>query len=153
MKIIVLDSESDGLWKEATKLHVVAWTEDGETYHHTNNYEEMKSLLLEEGTRIVAHNSVRHDLPTFNKILGLNLTHTKFIDTLALSWYINYERAAHGLEGYGIEYGVPKPKVEDWSSLTYEEYAHRCVEDVKINWRLWKDLESKLGSLYGWKKK
>lgn len=64
MKIIVLDSESDGLWKEATKLHVVAWTDDGETYHHTNDYEVMKSLLLEEDTRIVAHNSIRHDLPT-----------------------------------------------------------------------------------------
>jgi DNA polymerase I-like protein with 3'-5' exonuclease and polymerase domains len=149
MKIIVLDSESDGLWKEATKLHVVAWTDDGETYHHTNDYEVMKSLLLEEDTRIVAHNSIRHDLPTFNKILGLNLNHTKFIDSLALSWYVNFERDKHGLEGYGIEYGVPKPKVEDWSSLSYEEYTHRCVEDVKINWRLWKDLERKLLKLYG----
>lgn len=149
MKIIVLDSESDGLWKEATKLHVVAWTEDGETYNNTNDYEAMKSLLLEEGTRIVAHNAIRHDLPTFNKILGLNLDHTKFIDTLALSWYVNFDRDSHGLGKYGEEYGVPKPAVEDWSNLSYEEYAHRCVEDVKINWRLWKELEQKLVKLYG----
>jgi hypothetical protein len=149
MKIIVLDSESDGLWKDATKLHVIAYTDDGINYKHTGDYDEMRSLLLQDGVRIVAHNAIRHDLMTFNKILGVNLNHTKFIDTLALSWYINFERAAHGLEGYGIEYGVPKPKVEDWSTLTYEEYAHRCVEDVKINWRLWKELETKLLKLYG----
>lgn len=151
MKIIVLDSESDGLWEDATKLHVVAWTEDGETYNHTNDYDVMRGLLCDPDVRIVAHNAIRHDLPTFNKILGLNLKYTKFIDSLVLSWYLHYERSAHGLEGYGIEYGVPKPKVDDWSNLTYEEYAHRCVEDVKINWQLWKDLEAKLGVLYGWK--
>ncbi len=149
MKIIVLDSESDNLWKEATKLHVVAWTEDGETYHHTNDYETMRELLNDKDTRVVCHNAIRHDLPTFNKLLGLSLDHTKFIDTLALSWYLNFERDKHGLEGYGIDYGVPKPKVEDWTNLTYEEYAHRCVEDVKINWRLWKDLEGSLLKLYG----
>jgi hypothetical protein len=149
MKIIVLDSESDGLWNEATKLHVVSWTDDGKTYYHTNDYEVMRSLLLKEDTRIVCHNAIRHDLPTFNKILGLNLNHTKFIDSLALSWYINFERDAHGLGKYGEEYGVPKPDVEDWSNLSYEEYAHRCTEDVKINWRLWKELEAKLLKLYG----
>ena len=149
MKIIVLDSESDNLWKEATKLHVVAWTEDGETYHHTNDYDVMRDLLCDPDTRVVCHNAVRHDLPTFNKILGLDLKYTKFIDSLALSWYLNFERSGHGLEGYGIEYGVPKPKVDDWSNLTYEEYAHRCVEDVKINWKLWKELETKLMKLYG----
>jgi hypothetical protein len=151
MKIIVLDSESDGLWKEATKLHVVAWTEDGETYHHTNDYEVIRELLNGWDTRIVCHNAIRHDLPTFNKLLGMKLDYNKFIDSLALSWYLNFDRDKHGLESYGIEYGVPKPKVDDWSNLSYEEYAHRCVEDVKINWKLWKDLERKLGSLYGWK--
>lgn len=121
MKIIVLDSESDGLWKEATKLHVVAWTEDGEVYNHTNDYSVMRDLLCDPDTRIVAHNAVRHDLPTFNKILGLDLKYTKFIDSLALSWYLNFDRSSHGLEGYGIEYGVPKPKVEDWEGLTKDE--------------------------------
>lgn len=35
----------------------------------------------------------------------------------------------------------------------YELMAHRCVEDVKINWLLWKELEEKLGKLYGWEVK
>ena len=149
MKIIVLDSETDGLVKEATKLHVVAWTEDGENINHTEDQEKIKELLLEEDARIVCHNAIRFDLPVFKKLLGIDLHYTKFIDTLALSWYLNFERSSHGLEGFGIEFGIPKPKVEDWSTLTYEKYAHRCSEDVKINWKLWKDLEAKLLKLYG----
>ena len=43
---------------------------------------------------------------------------------------------------------MPKPKITDWSSLTPEEYAHRCNEDVKINARLWRDLDIKLKKLY-----
>jgi hypothetical protein len=54
----------------------------------------------------------------------------------------------HGLEGYGVDYGVPKPVIKDWNTLTPEEYAHRCNEDVKINNRLWRDLDMKLNKLY-----
>jgi len=71
------------------------------------------------------------------------------VDTLALSWYLNHDRPKHGLEGYGEDYGVPKPVIKDWDSLTPEDYAHRCNEDVRINYRLWVDLQNKLRRLYG----
>tara|TARA_R110000851_G_scaffold88238_1_gene192761 strand:- start:376 stop:1923 length:1548 start_codon:yes stop_codon:yes gene_type:complete len=45
-------------------------------------------------------------------------------------------------------YGVPKPKIDDWEGLTPQEYKHRCEEDVKINTRLWRDLNIKLNKLY-----
>jgi hypothetical protein len=67
---------------------------------------------------------------------------------LAISWYVNHQRPKHGLEGYGEDYGVPKPVIKEWNDLTYEEYAHRCSEDVKINCRLWRDLDLKLNKLY-----
>ena len=38
--------------------------------------------------------------------------------------------------------------IKDWNTLTPEEYAHRCNEDVKINTRLWRDLDIKLNKLY-----
>lgn len=148
MKYIVLDSESDGLWEEATKLHVLSWTEDGINYKSTNDYNEMRSVLTTSDTKFVAHNCIRHDLLLFNKILGLQLTYKNFVDTLALSWYINFDRLKHGIESYGIDYGVPKPKVNDWEGLSYEEYKHRCEEDTKINWQLWKELDGKLDQLY-----
>jgi len=148
LKYIVLDSESDGLWEEATKLHVLSWTEDGINYKSTNDYNEMRSILTTPDTKFVAHNCIRHDLPLFNKILGLELTYKSFVDSLALSWYVNFDRLKHGIESYGIDYGVPKPKVDDWEGLTYEEYKHRCEEDTKINWQLWKELDGKLDQLY-----
>lgn len=148
MKFIVLDSESDGFWKDATKLHVVAWTEDGVNFEATNDYQVIKNLLSEPDKRIVCHNAVRHDLPLFNKVLGTNLAYTDFVDTLALSWYINFDRDRHGLDSYGKDHGVQKPKVEDWNNLDFAEYKHRCIEDVKINWLMWQDMLRRLKMLY-----
>lgn len=151
MRFVVLDTESDGLAYEATKLHVMAYTEDGETIKVTHDYEEMKGVLSQQDCMFVCHNAVRHDLPLLNRILGLDLKYGQFVDTLALSWYLNFDNGRPGLGDYGVSYGIPKPKVDDWHGLSPEEYAHRVTEDVKINWKLWKDLERKLGVLYGWK--
>jgi hypothetical protein len=38
--------------------------------------------------------------------------------------------------------------IEDWKGLTQEEYAHRCEEDVKINYHLWQDLIFKFRRVY-----
>ena len=45
-------------------------------------------------------------------------------------------------------YGVPKPEINDWQNLSPEEYKYRCEEDVRINVRLWRDLDRKLSKLY-----
>lgn len=150
MNYIVIDTESDGFAYECSKIWVLGWTEDGINYNHTGSYDEMRSVLSgdHKERRLVCHNAIRHDLVAINRILGLNLTYLDFVDTLPLSWTINYDRNKHGLESYGEDYGVPKPEVEDWVGLSYEEYAHRVTEDCKIGWKLWKDLERKLDILY-----
>jgi hypothetical protein len=96
---------------------------------------------------LVGHNHIRFDIPAVEKVLGIKVE-ARLIDTLALSWYLHHDRLKHGLEGYGNQYGVPKPEIKDWNSLTPEEYAYRCDEDVKINLRLWRDLNIKLKQLY-----
>jgi DNA polymerase III alpha subunit (gram-positive type) len=150
VKFIVIDSETDGFQDVCTKIHVLGWTEDGVNYHATSDCFEMRSVLSGDynNRKLVCHNAIRFDLVVFNRILGLSLSYVDFVDTLPLSWTINYQRDKHGLESYGETFGVPKPKVEDWNNLSYEEYAHRVTEDVKINWLLWKDLERKLNILY-----
>lgn len=148
MKFIVLDSESDGLYREATKIHVLSWTDDGQIINSTNDPQIMREILGQEDVLFVAHNSIRHDLPLVNKILGLGLNYKKFVDSLALSWYLNEDRPKHGLESFGVDFNVPKPVVTDWENLTYEDYKHRCEEDVKINWLLWQDLWKRLMDIY-----
>jgi hypothetical protein len=147
MKQYVYDCETDGLLDELTKIHVVSWQEVGTNeVHHTHDYDEMRKFF-EEADVLIAHNQIRFDIPAVEKVLGIKVE-ARLVDTLALSWYLNYDRPKHGLEGYGEDYGVPKPVIKDWNSLTPEEYAHRCDGDVKINNRLWRDLELKLNKLY-----
>ena len=143
----VFDIETDGLLDELSKIHVLSWSNDGgKTVKSTGDYEEMKYVLLNSDT-LIGHNIIRFDIPAIEKVLQIKLT-ARLIDTLAISWYVNHQRPKHGLEGYGEDYGVPKPVIKDWNDLTYEEYAYRCSEDVKINCRLWRDLDLKLNKLY-----
>ena len=142
----VYDIETDGLLDELTKIHVLSYSDDGKTVHHTHDYDEMREFFTTR-KELVGHNHVRFDIPAVEKVLGIEVK-ARLIDTLALSWYLHHDRMKHGLEGYGEDYGVPKPVIKDWDNLTPEEYAHRCNEDVKINVRLWRDLEMKLDRLY-----
>jgi hypothetical protein len=147
MKQYVYDCETDGLLDELTKVHVVSWQEVGTNeVRHTHDYDEMRKFFTEADV-LIAHNQIRFDIPAIERVLDIKVT-ARLVDTLGLSWYLNHERPKHGLEGYGEDYGVPKPVIKDWNTLTPEEYAHRCDEDVKINNRLWRDLELKLNKLY-----
>ena len=142
----VFDIETDGLLDELTKIHVLSYMgTDGEV-HHMHDYNHMRTFF-ETVDVLVGHNIVRFDIPAVERVLDIKVN-ARLVDTLGLSWYLNHERPKHGLEGYGEDYGVPKPVIKDWNTLTPEEYAHRCDEDVKINNRLWRDLELKLNKLY-----
>ena len=144
--MIVMDCETDGLLDAATKVHVLSYTRDGKEFHSLSDYKDMRSLLTTEKV-IVCHNICRFDKPVLEKILGIKIK-AKLYDTLPMSWVIHLDRASHGLESFGEDFGVPKPVVTDWEGLTYEEYKHRCEEDVKINWLLWKDLIKRYKMLY-----
>lgn len=140
MAYTIFDLECDGLLDEVTKLHCFCY----------QIYE--KGVLLEKGALVnpndiitfldkqetlIGHNIIRFDLPVLKKLLGWKKPkELKIIDTMGLSWYLYIGRKSHGLESFGEEFGVPKPKISDWSNLTIEEYIHRCSEDVEINQRL-----------------
>jgi len=142
----VFDIETDGLLDEMTKIHVLSYSCDGKDIISTGDYDEMREFFATHHY-LIGHNIIRFDIPAVEKILGIKVN-AKLVDTLALSWYLNFDRPKHGLESYGEDYGVPKPVIKDWNTLTYEEYAHRCSEDVKINSRLWRDIWHKLNKLY-----
>ena len=142
----VFDIETDGLLDELTKIHVLSYSYDGKEVKHTHDYDEMREFF-ETHNYLIGHNIIRFDIPAVEKVLGIKVK-ARLVDTLALSWYLNHDRPKHGLDGYGEDYGVPKPVIKDWNTLTPEEYAHRCDEDVKINSRLWRDLWFKLTKLY-----
>jgi DNA polymerase I-like protein with 3'-5' exonuclease and polymerase domains len=144
--MIVFDVEADNLLDDATKIHCLSYTSDGENYKTLFNYDEMRELVLSQ-RGLIGHNIIRYDIPLLEKILDIKIKAQRF-DTLPMSWVINYSRSRHGLETFGEDFGIPKPKISDWENLSPEEYAHRCTEDVKINWKLWTNLLSRFMFIY-----
>jgi len=146
--MIVFDIEADGLLDDATKIHCLSYTSDGSNYDTLFNYNDMRDLVMSQ-RGLIGHNIIRYDAPLLEKMLGIKLQ-ARLFDTLPMSWVLNYTRAGnkHNLEAFGEDFGVPKPKIDDWVNLTPEEYAHRCTEDVKINWLLWQDLLKRFMFIY-----
>lgn len=142
----VFDIEGDSL--TPTKIHCVVYERDGKHIVLTK-YEEMRKFFLSEKV-LIAHNLQRFDIPTVERLLSIKVK-AQLIDTLALSWYLEPKRVKHGLAEWGEEFGVPKPKVDDWENLPLETYIHRCTEDVKINVKVWDKFKRHLVTLYGTK--
>lgn len=143
MKRIVFDIEANGL--NPTKIHCMAWCDDGQV-DGTCDYDAMRYILT-QADELVGHNIQRFDVPVLERILGIKIR-AKLIDTLAVSWYLYPNRIRHGLEEWGEEFGIEKPPILDWEGLSPEQYLHRCMEDVKINSKLWEKQGRLLNKMY-----
>lgn len=141
---VVFDLECDDL--NPTKIHCTSFCQDDRVKSYTD-YQDMEDFFRDTPI-LVGHNIARFDLPVVRKLLNIDYKGT-IIDTMALSWYLEPDRVKHGLEGYGVDFGIPKPVVKDWENLSVEEYVHRCEEDVKINTKLWEYQWKKLLRMYG----
>lgn len=144
MKVIVADAEADGLYP--SKFYCLSYCEDGEITTLTT-YKDMRDFLLRKDITLVMHNGTLWDIPQLERVLEIKIT-ARIIDTLALSWYLFPLRQRHGLEAWGIELGVEKPKIDDWHNLSLVEYIHRCEKDVENNVLLWEKQKAYLSSLY-----
>ena len=144
MRTAVFDVEGDGI--TPTKIWCLSKMEDGKLLS-TTSYSKMRHFLTNADI-LIGHNITRWDIPHLERLLNIDIK-AKLVDTLILSWYLEPKRMMHGLEFWGEEFGVPKPKVDDWENLTVEEYIHRCEEDVKINTQLWERFWKHLNLLYG----
>ncbi len=152
------DIESDSLLDEATIFHVLSFhMSDGKSGSiEGDNHGRFKAFLnyhIENKIPLVAHNGILFDVALCEKLLDVDLSELMVIDTLALSWYLNTTRKMHGLDSFLEDYGIKKPKIDNWEDLTYEEYKHRCEEDVKINVALWQDMMRRLTEIYTMVKK
>ena len=148
----IFDIETDGLIENVTKIHCLSYAKyvRGELVEEDTlvNYEDMSDFLFWNKT-LCGHNIIRYDIPVLEKILGVNLSSHRLIDTLALSWYLYPMKKKHGLEQWGDELGVKKPEIEDWTNLKLEDYIHRCESDVKINSLLFSKQKIYLIHIYG----
>lgn len=149
------DIETTGLLdmmleQENPKLHNLGLISINESVAKLYEGSQKRSIqeFLDSGPTLIMHNGKLFDKEALD-FLGYNTSKVKIIDTLILSWYLEPNRLKHGLEEYGVEFGVPKPVIEDWESQTQEDYNHRVMEDCKIQRCLWERQKAKLNVLYG----
>lgn len=148
MNYSIFDMETDGLIETVTKIHCVSVHKfhEGKDYKfNLTDYDQIKKFFSEEEC-LVGHNIIRYDIPVLNKF-GIT-TKARLIDSLGLSWYLYPDRIKHGLEFWGNDLGVQKPKIADWSNLNVGDYIHRCEQDVEINRLLFNLQGSYLFQLY-----
>ena len=143
---ILFDLETDGLLDKLTKIHVFSWSVVGSGVVQSTNDLSTIQEVMHKATTVVGHNVVAFDLPVLQKFDIF--TDADIIDTLPLSWYLEPTRVRHGLGDWGVTVGVAKPPIVDWDTLSYEDYKHRCEEDVRINLEVLSILERKLTRLY-----
>ena len=149
----VADIEADGLLDEATLIHILSCElQNGKTSDiQGEDHDRIKKFFkhhIDNNIPIVMHNGITYDIPLVEKLLGIDLSEVMLIDSLWVSWYLSFNRVKHGLDSFFEDYGIAKPKIDDWSNLTREEYTYRCQEDVKINKALWEDQKKRLLDIY-----
>lgn len=153
-KATVADLESDNLLDKATKLHVLGFQMNMKEVKTFNGKSELERIIsffqwhVDNEIPIVMHNGISFDVPLMEKLFGLDLSKLMLIDSLAVSWYLNFERRTHGLGTFHEDYGIEKPAVDDWTEQPYEIYQNRVIKDVEINQALWKDLKKRLIEIY-----
>ena len=147
MKEIIFDIEADNLLPGITKIHCLSYSQADGRFSGTIYSEKDIKDFFSHDYIYIGHHIIGYDFKALEKVYGIKRPKHIF-DTLAWSWYLFPDRAEHGLESWGEDFGVPKPKIDDWENLTIEEYAHRCEEDVKINTKLYQLIKSKMKEIY-----
>lgn len=147
MREVVFDIESDGLLDTVTKIHCLSYSQADGRFKGTIYSEKDIKDFLSHDYIYIGHHVIGYDFKALEKIYGIKRPKHIF-DTLAWSWYLFSNRAEHGLESWGEDFGVPKPKIDNWRDLTIEEYTHRCEEDVKINTKLYQLVKTKMKEIY-----
>ncbi len=156
-KIYVIDTESDGLWRDATKLHCAVVQPLNSREQWSFRPHEIGKFLdcIAESDVLIGHNLIGHDLPLLRKLHGFEYK-GKVVDSLIMSRLQKPDRKApfgaknpreaakpHGLYAWGVRVGVDKPEYEAWEEFD-EDMLVRCQEDVKINVLTFKALQEEV---------
>jgi DNA polymerase-1 len=107
------------------------------------DYDDIRNWIAErlaEGAIFVGHNIMAFDAPVLNRIVHSRIASTRLVDTFILSMlYSPSLRGGHSLEAWGERLGERKIQFNDFSRLT-EEMVEYCVQDVRVNCRLFERL-------------
>ena len=135
---IVFDIETNAL-VNSTKIHCLSFAEFRENDWKIEtlfDYDVMRSFLEDPDKTLVGHNILDFDVPELERLLGIKIS-CRLLDTLPLVWKCFPNRLKegkkYGLDSFGEDTGILKPKIDNWEDIPREVYQHRCEEDVRNN--------------------
>lgn len=164
---VIFDTESDGLIYDATTLWCATFynltldktisfvpieylKENEEGFVYSLDHLSIWLDSKKDQYTFIAHNAMKHDREVLKKLLGIELPIENMQDTFLWSQLLwpdiqipKGAKGRHGLDAWGLRFGIPKPKHEDWSKYS-EEMLIRNQEDVKINTKLWLKIKEKI---------
>lgn len=142
---VVLDLETDGL--EYTKIWVACAIDvaTGKEYVFREPWRDYKHLrdFLAKVEVAIGHNFLGFDYLVLSDLVsGHGLEPSRIIDTLVVSKITNFKREGrHSLDAWGKRVGIQKPSHDDWLQFS-EDMVVRCLQDCRINLRVYEHLSS-----------
>ena len=141
---VVFDIEADGL--KPTKIHCIVFyqVDDGEVIKFRPNELQQAKEYFSKVNKLIGHNIINYDIPAVEKLMNIDLSGKKVVDTLVLSRLFNPTReGGHGLESWGYRLGYNKGEYGEqenaWDSFS-EEMLEYCERDVMLNYKVYNAL-------------
>ena len=144
-KYWVLDIETDGL--QPTLVWVmcvqnIGTGEKADLIGHEAIKEWFKCRAPSEF--FVGHNALSYDIYHLIRLLGIDISYDRVVDTLVLSYlYYPHLPGGHSLESWGERFKFPKGVFNDWSRYS-ADMLHYCRQDVAITARVFCALNERM---------
>lgn len=109
-------------------------------------HQEIKRFIDEapKESRWVGHNAISFDVPQLNRLVGADISLSRVVDTLILSYLFNPKLyGGHSLEAYGERMKFPKGNFQDFSQFS-QEMLDYCENDTILGVKVFKALVDKM---------
>ena len=159
---LVFDIETDGLYKDVTKVHCVVIHDLGSGQTTSYGPDTVNSAIAHLATAnvLIGHNILFYDIPVIEKLYSINLQNfTRVIDTLVCSRLIwpkeklydlddeHYQeippnlKGGNALKAWGHRLSEYKLDFKDFSEFS-KEMEDYCIQDVNVTTKLWAHIVS-----------
>ena len=132
MRKLAFDIETDGIY--ATKIHCIVAidinTQEQFVYRSDRgNLDDFNTLVASPCT-LIGHNIIGYDIPTCERLMGIDFRAHSIVDTLVMSRLSNPSRlGGHSLKNLSRNTEQEKTHHEDWSKIS-DDMVEYCIQDV-----------------------
>ena len=155
MSAIIFDIEADGLLDDATKIHCISISENGEDPRcYYGDKLDIAIKYLDSASKLIGHNIIGYDLPLLERLAGFKpRSNVSIRDTFIISQMVwpdimgndsdtstkilpKKYWGKYSLRSFGYRFQMHKGDVDDFTSFSLEMMEY-CNQDVRITAKLW----------------